>query len=157
MSFIQDPRNKLALYFLSGIGFYLFAMFLGFLGRLLFGLEYVTVNSKQVDLVTYIVIGAVELLLEIIMILVSGVMIAIVWIYNGFFVDIIFKLPLINTLFGGITHFPESSVQEIVNGISLLKDMVVGGSVEILTFVPEVIDDIADDIVDLFTGSERRE
>jgi len=155
VSFIQDPRNKMALYFLTGIGFYLFAMFLGLLGRLIFGIEFVTVNSKQVDLVTYVIIGGVELILDLIMILLSVIMVAIVWIYNGFFVNVIFKLPLIDTLFGGVRAFPESSVQEIVNGLAIIKDMALSGSASILTFVPETMEEIVVDVIEIFTGEER--
>lgn len=139
MSFIQDPRNKMALYFIVGIGFYLFALALGLLAKLLFGIQFITVDNSQVDVVTYIIIGAVSLILELIQLFLSLILIALVWIYNGFFVNFIFKIPLFDIIFGSMREVPESSVQELVRGLIIIKEMALFGATEIFTFIPDEV------------------
>ena len=140
MSVISTKVNlKIASYFLMGMGFYLLALALGIIARVLFNVEYVLVDGQPVDVVTYIIIGAIQLIFEVIQILASAVVIALIWCYNAFLVNFFFELPIVDIIFGGAEEISEDIVLGLVNGIEIVKNMALSGMIEVFTFAPDFI------------------
>lgn len=151
--------SKTVQYLLLGIGVYLFALFLGIIAKLLFGITFVSYHDVDVDIVTYIVSGSIKLILDIIYIFGSAILVIVLWVYNFFIVEILFRglVGIIIPFFKNYPTIPESEILELVKAFRIIMDIFIDVSYDVLETASDIGEDIVEIVVGESTGEDRIE
>jgi hypothetical protein len=147
-------------YFLAGLGLYILALFLGSIIKVFFGITFISYQGQDVDVVTYIAYGSIDLILKVIQIFGTAILVMLVWLYNFFIVDIIFEILdfalyifLQRHTFANVEHIPDSTILALVNFYAGLMDLFSVTAWEILNAGST----LAEDSVRFITGRGRKE
>ena len=151
-------------YFLVGTVAYLFALILGTIIRVLLNVEFVSVDGVQVDLVTYIAVGSIDFLINVVSTLGAAGIIMFFWLWNLFIVDIFFKgildtvfTDLLNShIFSGISRVSDASVATFVDALISIFDIFKTNSFLLLNGISQAANDVVEDIVGYGAGSRGR-
>ncbi len=154
----KELKRKSLQYLAIGIALYFFALVLGTIASLVFDFTYVSYKGTDIDVVTYISLGAVDLVLNLVYIFGSAILVILLWVYNFIIVEILFRglVGFIIPAFKSFPKIPESLIIELVESLGVLRDMFSNFTADVLITASEAVEDVFDDATDdLFDDDNR--
>lgn len=131
-------QRQMVAYLVISLAIYLFALIIASILKVTFGITFTSYGGEEVDVTTYIVFGAIDLILELFYIGVMIGLVLLIWIWNGIFVGFLFKLPILTDIFGGLGSIPEETIPELSAALIQIKDMIGSGAFQPLRYSSQV-------------------